>query len=121
MSSVLEQAGSPDGKPVARDALMGIKAIVTGANSGLGYCTARELVRRGATVVLACRDLNKAQEAADSINTMETLGHASCIELNLADLNSVTTFVNAYQHQHDTCNILVNNAVGTLPVESLTS
>eukprot|EP01138_Halocafeteria_seosinensis_P015035 gb/GECG01015347.1/.p1 GENE.gb/GECG01015347.1/~~gb/GECG01015347.1/.p1 ORF type:complete len:328 (+),score=24.24 gb/GECG01015347.1/:1-984(+) len=110
MSSVLEKAGSPDNQPVPRDALMGMKAIVTGANSGLGYCTARELVRRGATVVLACRDLNKAQEAADAINSMETIGHASCIELDLADLNSVTNFVTAYLHQHDTCNILVNNA-----------
>ena len=44
--------------------LHGMRAIVTGSNSGIGRSTARELARKGATVVLACRDLAKATTCA---------------------------------------------------------
>lgn len=112
----IETAGVPSATAASSNNLIGMRAIVTGANSGIGFCTARELVRRGANVTLACRSLNKGQEAADAINALDPFGEASCMELDLADLHSVKNFASAYLHQHDTCNILVNNAVCLQPL-----
>ena len=75
--------------------------IVTGANSGLGAVTARELARAGATVVLACRDVQKGDRAAATMS-----GDVSVRRLDLADLASVREFAD----QTATCDVLINNA-----------
>ncbi|MGH3624572.1 MAG: SDR family NAD(P)-dependent oxidoreductase [Sciscionella sp.] len=65
----------------------GRTAIVTGANSGLGLVTARELARAGAHVVLACRDTDKGERAATGMT-----GSVEVRALDLADLRSVRAF-----------------------------
>ena len=81
--------------------MVGNVIIVTGGNTGLGYQTALDLTHRGATVVLACRDLTKAQEAASRLRkstTNNTDYRVECAELDLASLASVKTFSNEIKH-----------------------
>ncbi len=85
-------------------------AIVTGANSGIGYEAARELARKGAHVVLACRGVEKA-EAAEQALLAENPGAAlEIMKLDLADLASVRAFADAFLAAHDRLDLLINNA-----------
>ncbi|RFU84863.1 SDR family NAD(P)-dependent oxidoreductase [Streptomyces triticagri] len=80
----------------------GRTVIVTGANSGLGAELTRALARSGATVVMACRDLDKARALADAID-----GDIRLRRLDLADLASVRTFADELDTGAD---VLINNA-----------
>ena len=84
--------------------LSGRTAVVTGANSGLGLQTCRQLARHGAHVVLACRDAARGEAA---LATVQREGEASLASLDLADLASVRAFAGAWQGKLD---ILVCNA-----------
>jgi NAD(P)-dependent dehydrogenase (short-subunit alcohol dehydrogenase family) len=79
----------------------GRTAIVTGANSGLGAVTARELARAGAQVILAVRNTGRGEAAA-----REMIGDVVVRQLDLQDLASVRRFADAV----DTVDVLVNNA-----------
>ncbi|WP_326821629.1 oxidoreductase [Streptosporangium sp. NBC_01756] len=83
-------------------------AVVTGANSGIGYITARELARRGAHVVLACRSPERGQDALDRLLTETPGARAELRRLDLASLDSVREFAAAWSH--DRLDLLVNNA-----------
>ena len=76
-------------------------AIVTGANSGLGAVTARELARKGAKVILAVRNTNKGEAAAQQMT-----GDVEVRQLDLQDLSSVRQFAGGV----DEVDILINNA-----------
>uniref|UniRef100_T1J5Y8 Dehydrogenase n=1 Tax=Strigamia maritima TaxID=126957 RepID=T1J5Y8_STRMM len=89
--------------------LTGKTAIITGANSGIGKETARDFVRRGARVILACRDLSKGKRAADEID-IEGLGEVVVRHLDLTSLNSVRTFAKEILNTESQINILINNA-----------
>lgn len=67
--------------------------VVTGANSGIGYETTRVLAERGATVVMACRSAQRGREAAEAIQADDLAGRLVVVELDLADLESVRTFL----------------------------
>ena len=71
--------------------------IVTGANTGIGKETAKELARRKATVYLACRDLHKCDEARKSIILETKNKHVYCRELDLASLQSIRNFVKHFK------------------------
>ncbi|KWX69249.1 oxidoreductase [Mycobacterium sp. NAZ190054] len=79
----------------------GRTVIVTGANSGLGLVTARELARVGAKTILAVRNTTKGDEAAESMS-----GDVEVRRLDLQDLASVRTFADGV----DSADVLVNNA-----------
>ena len=79
----------------------GRTVIVTGANSGLGLITARELARAGAKTILAVRNTTKGDEAAATIT-----GDVEVRKLDLQDLASVRTFADGV----DTVDVLINNA-----------
>ena len=83
-------------------------AIVTGANSGLGRITARELSRHGAEVVVAARNLDKGREAAAEIAAVATGPAPQVGELDLSSLESVRRF--AGEHAERPLDLLVNNA-----------
>jgi NAD(P)-dependent dehydrogenase (short-subunit alcohol dehydrogenase family) len=80
----------------------GRTVIVTGANSGIGLPTARELAEAGARVVLAVRDLAKGAAAAESIS-----GDCEVRQLDLADLASVRPFAESWPGE---LSVLINNA-----------
>ncbi len=85
-------------------------AIVTGANSGLGLVTARELARAGARVVMACRDEEKGREA---VRAVEVRAPGSTVELealDLASLDSVRSFAARVRERHPGIDLLINNA-----------
>ena len=85
-------------------------AIVTGANSGLGLATARELARAGARVVLACRSSAKGDQAAARIRANVRDGALEVAPLDLADLASVREFAERTAAAHERIDLLINNA-----------
>lgn len=84
-------------------------AVVTGANSGLGFVTARELAMAGATVILACRDTARGAEAAARIAGVPA-ERLQVRRLDLADLGSAREFAAAVRDEHPAIDLLVNNA-----------
>ncbi len=90
--------------------LDGRTAVVTGANSGLGFETARALAVAGASVVLACRDQVKGNDAVRRIRDEVPAADVVVDRLDLADLASVRSFAAAFSAGHDGLDILVNNA-----------
>ncbi|MCA6091554.1 SDR family NAD(P)-dependent oxidoreductase [Streptomyces sp. SCA3-4] len=86
----------------------GRTAVVTGANSGIGYVTARELARRGARVVLACRDATRGKAAEELMRAQAPGADLRLAQLDLADLDSVRAF--AEDLVEDRVDLLVNNA-----------
>lgn len=88
--------------------LSGKRMIVTGANSGLGLETTRELVRHGATVVLACRNAERGRAAMEDVRRDVPDGELTLGSLDLADLASVRAF--AEEHGGAGLDALVNNA-----------
>lgn len=85
-------------------------AVVTGANVGLGYETARELARKGAAVVMACRNTEKAERAAARLRAEQPSARLEVSRLDLADLASVRAFADRLGAAHDRLDLLVNNA-----------
>ena len=103
--------------PVQMPDQKGKVAVVTGANSGLGFYTARELARHGAHVVLACRSREKTEPVLAELNAMAAGGGAEFMALDLADLDSVSAFARAFKGRHGKLDILCNNAgVMALPL-----
>src|SRR4030081_319565 len=89
----------------------GRTAVVTGANSGLGLITARELARAGATVVLACRNLEKGQRALTDVQQVAAANAAPRLEaLDLSSLDSVREFAERLGASLSQLDLLINNA-----------
>jgi NAD(P)-dependent dehydrogenase (short-subunit alcohol dehydrogenase family) len=82
--------------------LSGRTFVVTGANSGLGLVTARELARAGGRVIMACRDVTKGEQAAAGVE-----GEREVRALDLASLASIRSFAEALAGDVD---VLINNA-----------
>ena len=96
-------------------------AIVTGANSGIGYDTALELARAGAEVVIATRDPARGEAAVARIKAAIPLAHVHFEMLDLARLASVRDFAGRMKASHGKLDILVNNAgVMALPRRHVT-
>ncbi|MFH1851879.1 MAG: oxidoreductase [Candidatus Neomarinimicrobiota bacterium] len=90
--------------------LTGKIVIVTGANSGIGLEETRTFAAHGATVIMACRNMQKAQAAADDLHADNPQARLAVRELNLASLESVRNFTAAFQQQYARLDILCNNA-----------
>ena len=88
----------------------GRTAVVTGANSGLGLITARELARAGARVVITARDPRKAESAREAIAGQVGNAELEPRVLDLADLGSVRAFAGEVESRHERLDLLVNNA-----------
>ena len=90
--------------------LTGKVMIVTGANSGIGFEEAKEFARKGAQVIMACRSMDKAQDAMYKILGEIPDARVEIMQLDLASLNSVRQFAEAFKLKYDRLDVLVNNA-----------
>ncbi|MFN2137842.1 MAG: oxidoreductase [Candidatus Promineifilaceae bacterium] len=90
--------------------LSGKVIVVTGGNSGIGFEAAKEFARKGAHVILACRNMEKARSAMEEIVAEMPGASIEIMDLDLASLDSVRQFAAAFKAQHDRLDILVNNA-----------
>jgi NAD(P)-dependent dehydrogenase (short-subunit alcohol dehydrogenase family) len=99
-------------------------AIVTGANSGIGYATTQALVQKGGLVIMGCRDLEKANAAAEKIRAqlrpLAAVGVVVVMRLDLADLDSVEAFVVNFKARYERLDLLINNAGIMRPPYQLT-
>jgi NAD(P)-dependent dehydrogenase (short-subunit alcohol dehydrogenase family) len=84
--------------------------VVTGANSGIGLVTARELARAGATVILGCRDPERGQRALEDVSEAASGPDPRLARLDLADLRSVRDFASVVSESVESLDGLVNNA-----------
>ena len=82
--------------------------IVTGANSGVGLETTRQLVKQGGHVIMACRRPDAAEEVAKSFTGLK--GSHEVMKLDLADLQSVRDFVDEFLRKYNKLDALVCNA-----------
>ena len=88
----------------------GKTVVVTGANSGIGYHTALELARKGASVILACRNPAKAEDALKRLKAEVPGAKAELAALDLSDLKSVRAFGAEFAARGVPLDLLVNNA-----------
>ena len=85
--------------------------IITGANCGLGKATAIELAKRGARVILACRDREKAQKALIDIRSESRNGILKVLELDLASFESIKKFSEEFLLSEERLDVLINNVL----------
>ena len=90
--------------------LSGRYALITGANCGIGYETARSLALQGATVIMACRNIKAALTARDSIVKERPEAKVEVLELDLCSLRSVKTMADTYLQRGWPLHMLILNA-----------
>ena len=88
----------------------GRTAIVTGANSGIGLAGSRALARAGATVVMACRSVERGERARADVEADVPGADLEVRECDLGDLDSVRAFAEGFRSDHDDLHVLCNNA-----------
>lgn len=84
--------------------------IVTGANTGLGYETTLTLAKLGAKVIMACRNLTKANSAKAKIASEVQGADLEVMEIDLSSLDSVKNFAKTFQTKYNQLDVLINNA-----------
>lgn len=84
--------------------------IITGANAGIGKETTRALAMKGATIVMACRNLDKAIPVCELIKDESSNPLIEVMYLDLAWLNSIRSFANQFNAKYQQLNVLINNA-----------
>ena len=83
--------------------------LITGGNSGIGKVAAIELARRGASIVTACRESDKTDQALVEINAVAA-AEAVNLPVDLASLDSVRNLAHNYMDRFDRLDVLINNA-----------
>ncbi len=91
-------------------ALQGRVALITGANTGIGQVTARELCAMGAHVFIACRNAAAGQAAIDSFRSAVPSAQVELLSLDLGDLQSVRDCAAAFLSRNLPLHLLINNA-----------
>ncbi len=84
--------------------------VITGANSGLGFETAKAMASKGAHVVMACRNLEKGEVAMTMIKNAFPKAVLDLKQLDLSDLESVSRFAEEFNEHYTRLDILFNNA-----------
>ncbi|MHA2092113.1 MAG: oxidoreductase, partial [Candidatus Kariarchaeaceae archaeon] len=84
--------------------------VITGANSGLGFEASKELARKNATVIMAVRDLEKGETAANEIREEIPSAKLDVTKLDLSSLSSVKEFADQFKGKYNELHVLINNA-----------
>lgn len=95
-------------------------AIVTGANAGLGFETAKVLASKSMKVILACRNIAKAEKAKNDILKAHPSADLDILQIDLSSLQSVRKFLKAYKAKYSQLDLLINNAGVMMPPYSKT-
>ena len=90
--------------------LRGRVAVVTGANSGIGFEAVRVLADKHAHVVMACRNQDKGRKAAESILSATPEANLDLMQLDLSSLASIRSFAETLNAKVDKIDLLINNA-----------
>ncbi|XP_044539861.1 retinol dehydrogenase 13, partial [Gracilinanus agilis] len=98
------------GRCPSKATIHGKTVIITGANTGIGKETARELARRGGRIILACRDLDKCEAAAREIRGDTLNPRVDARRLDLASLKSIRAFAKQIVEEEERVDVLINNA-----------
>lgn len=98
----------------------GRTALVTGANSGLGFQTSLELARKGARVLMACRNPSRAEDALTRLRAQVPDAAVELVALDLASLDSIEAAAEDVAGRTKTLDLLVNNA-GVMAVPQATT
>jgi NAD(P)-dependent dehydrogenase (short-subunit alcohol dehydrogenase family) len=94
--------------------------LITGANTGIGYDTARVLAERGANILLGCRSEEKANEAIDKIKSIKANAKVKWVPLDLSSLSSIREAADQVNREEQ-LDILINNAGVMIPPKSTTA
>lgn len=92
------------------DSMKGKVCIVTGANSGIGRATAVGLAKKGATLVMLCRDIACGEEALNDIVSVSQNDSIELIMCDLASQKSIRQFVKDFKQKYENLHVLINNA-----------
>ena len=84
--------------------------VITGANSGIGFETAKRMAKKGFEVILACRNVEKGNEAVKRLKRKIRSADVSFMTLNLANFKSIHEFVDNFNAAGKSLSVLVNNA-----------
>ncbi|XP_041912325.1 retinol dehydrogenase 13-like isoform X2 [Alosa sapidissima] len=84
--------------------------VITGANTGIGKETARELARRGGRIIMGCRDMEKCEAAAREIRGKTLNKHVYARHIDLASIKSIKAFVQKIKEEEEHVDVLINNA-----------
>ncbi|XP_054152544.1 retinol dehydrogenase 12-like [Oppia nitens] len=100
--------------------LDGQLVVITGANTGIGKETARDLAKRGAKIIIGCRDESRANEAINDIKREIPLADIMAIKLDLSSLKSIRKFAETLANNYQSIAILINNAGVVMEEHKLT-
>ena len=95
-------------------------AIITGANAGLGYETTKWFVQKDIKVIMACRNLEKADRAKTEILKEYSAADIEVMKLDLSSLKSVRSFASEFLAKYEKLDLLINNAGIMIPPYSKT-
>ena len=84
--------------------------LITGANSGIGKETTGALAKKGATIIMACRNLEKAEPVCEMIKAESGNPNIEVMKLDLASLKSIRNFTQEFLARYQKLNVLINNA-----------
>ena len=93
--------------------------LITGANSGLGYESAKFLLEKGATVIMCCRDLKKGKKAKEELLKFNYSGIIELFELDLSDLKNISYTAQLIRNKFNYLDVLINNAGIMAPPKTL--
>jgi NAD(P)-dependent dehydrogenase (short-subunit alcohol dehydrogenase family) len=90
--------------------LQGKTVLITGADGGIGRETTKALAKKGATIVMACLDLNDAKPVYQDIKQESGNEHIEMMQVDLASLSSIREFAKQFSQKYQQLNVLINNA-----------
>ncbi|WP_196892542.1 oxidoreductase [Aureivirga marina] len=94
---------------------MGKTFVITGANSGLGFGTTKELAKKDARIVMAVRNLEKGKRAVQKIKKEVPNANLDLMKLDLGDLVSIKNFSHEFLRKYQELHVLINNAGVMMP------